>query len=447
MERFNDKWGVLITTVGFIFLVYVWFSHKAEKGSDHASVPSTPSADPPLTQSVDSSSRASIGDITINVPGFASGQKHETRSTDKRPSEKVTQVDLLEVEEHTVWINEGNVWKMNDSGWSERFSALLLPVYLDPVRSEPGAKLEHARAHIVFEEETSGRKIRVAHGCWIDAEYDAVHIQPGETKHLLLVVFDADRKKASALSTNFTSATSYEDHPDQESHTLLNLLRTRYRVNVTLMWSGYSHVTRTFDLILDLSPAGPKYHNPPRSESERNRSKFGLQVSKPEERTVTLHRLYWALSTDGPRGMVVWVHNKPPERGQRSEDVSTIFASVLFTEGDQELAHVSRACWLDEQTNRVDIRIGERKGILLGTFNPKNKLWRAYENERETPFQPTLRGTPIAKGPIDHAFYFKEQMKVEVAIVSASTGTTLKVMRIDIVSVADDKLAATLTEY
>jgi hypothetical protein len=37
-------------------------------------------------------------------------------------------------------------------------------------------------------------------------------------------------------------------------------------------------------------------------------------------------------------------------------------------------------------------------------------------------------------------------MKLEVAIVSASTGTTLKVLRIDIVSVADDKLAATLAE-
>jgi hypothetical protein len=177
------------------------------------------------------------------------------------------------------------------------------------------------------------------------------------------------------------------------------------------------------------SPEEPP-SKPVEPESKPDKAINWLDASGPELMTVSKQIVYWVASPKGQPGLVLWINNKPPGEGGRSETATDLFASIVFSKGDHRLAHISRACWLSQQVNQVDIGVGERKGIILGTF--REKLWSAWENPRVEPFRPTLKGPNVAYGPEEHHVVFEQWMGMEVTVVSAQTGMTVKKVVIDI---------------
>jgi hypothetical protein len=170
-----------------------------------------------------------------------------------------------------------------------------------------------------------------------------------------------------------------------------------------------------------------------------------LDASRPEILNVSKQITHWVPSARGARGMVVWIHNKPPGEGERSKAVLGVFASISFNENGQALAHISRACWLSHTANQIDIGIGERKGILLGTFH--KELWVASENPRqENLTRASFSRSRVVYGPTDHPFIFEKGLQMEITLVSASTGVTVKRMEVEIENIGDGDMRATLSQ-
>lgn len=162
------------------------------------------------------------------------------------------QIELLDVETRPVYMDdEGEVWRIGPMpGWRAR--ALLLPFYLDPKRSAPGTRVEHAMAHLVFIGDSSA-KVRIAHGCWINASLDTAEIRLGETKHLILAIESDDPSLPFiALSTNRTCV-GWQNESGEKPFEESELPRGRYRVEVTLIWGGNSEFRKTFEVALVLS--------------------------------------------------------------------------------------------------------------------------------------------------------------------------------------------------
>ena len=162
------------------------------------------------------------------------------------------QVELLDVETRPIHMDEaGEIWRIGQvPGWRAR--ALLLPFYLDPKGSVPGTRAEYVKAHLVFIGDAS-TKIRIAHGCWINASLDTTEIQLGETKHLILAVSSDDPSAPYlALSTNRIRVgweKEFGDKPFEE----FELSRGRNTAEVTLIWGGDGEFRRTFEVPLVLS--------------------------------------------------------------------------------------------------------------------------------------------------------------------------------------------------
>jgi hypothetical protein len=199
------------------------------------------------------------------------------------------------------------------------------------------------------------------------------------------------------------------------------------------------HNSPTFD-----NSAAQSSEVQPESEPEFKGSGIRLDASIPEILNVSKNITHWVPSAKGSTGMVVWIHNKPPGEGEKTKALSGVFASISFNEDGRLLVHISRACWLSHSANQIDIGIGERKGILLGTFH--KELWSAYENPRREPYRPSLSRSTVVYGPTPHPFIFEKGLQIEITIVSASTGLTLKRMDVEIKNIGDGEMRTTLSQ-
>ena len=191
----------------------------------------------------------------INVTWADSSDPSEGIASSRResvPEWQGTHIEVLDVETRPIHMDdEGEIWRIGQvPDWGAR--ALLLPFYLDPRKSSPGARVEYAMAHLVFVSEASART-RIAHGCWINAALDTTEIRLGDTKHLILAIFSNDSSVPFfALSTNRIRVgwrNEFGDKPFEE----IELSRGRYKVEATLIWGGNSEFQKTFEIPVILS--------------------------------------------------------------------------------------------------------------------------------------------------------------------------------------------------
>jgi hypothetical protein len=201
----------------------------------------------------------SIGDIgsshsKINVKWADSSDVSAGPTPSRRqsvPESHGAIIELLDVEIQPIHLDdEGEIWRIGQMpDWRAR--ALLLPFYLDPKSSAPGARLEYAMAHLVFISDASTR-IRIDHGCWINAALDTAEIRLGETKRLILAIRSEDPSVLPiALSTNRIRVgwqNEFGDRPFEQ----FELSPGKYEVEVTLIWGGNSEFQKTFSVPLTL---------------------------------------------------------------------------------------------------------------------------------------------------------------------------------------------------
>jgi hypothetical protein len=161
------------------------------------------------------------------------------------------EIELLDVQTPAIHLDESETWRIGQmTGWGAR--AFLLPFYLDPKKSSPGARVEYAMAHLVFVSEDSV-KTRIAHGCWINASLDCTEMRPGETKYLILAIGSRDSSGPFvALSTNRTSV-GWEEEAGGKAFEDFELSPGKYKVEIILIWGGNSEFRKVFELPLTLS--------------------------------------------------------------------------------------------------------------------------------------------------------------------------------------------------
>jgi hypothetical protein len=150
-----------------------------------------------------------------------------------------------------------------------------------------------------------------------------------------------------------------------------------------------------------------------------------LHVEKPEFNLLHRTHISWQLAAPGIVGEVVlgavaWVHNVTPDEGEKAKSIDSAIASVVYRGHNRILASVPTAYWLGESANEVDIRVGQRRGILLGIL--PNGLdgapWITLENTHSVPFRPRLDCTVVGLAP-----KFTQQVsarieEIEVSIVA-----------------------------
>ena len=161
------------------------------------------------------------------------------------------EIELLDVETSAVHLDGSEIWRIGQMTGRE-VRAFLLPFYLDPKTSSPGARVEYAMAHLVFVSEASV-KTRIAHGCWINAPLDCTEMRPGETKYLILAIGSSDSSGPFvALSTNRTSV-RWENEAGGKAFEDFELSPGKCKLEITLIWGGDSEFRRTFELSLIVS--------------------------------------------------------------------------------------------------------------------------------------------------------------------------------------------------
>lgn len=200
-----------------------------------------------------------VGEVRgkMKDPNLPTGDQFSIRSgpalaSQVRPSElRGPQIELLDIETSEVHLDESEIWRIGQmTDWRAR--AFLLPFYLDPKKSSPGARVEYAMAHLVFVSEAKV-KTRVAHGCWINASLDCTEMRPGETKYLILAIGSSDSSGPFvAMSTNRTSV-RWEKEAGGKAFEDFELSPGKYQVEIILIWGGDSEFRRTFELSLIVS--------------------------------------------------------------------------------------------------------------------------------------------------------------------------------------------------
>jgi len=130
-------------------------------------------------------------------------------------------------------------------------AAILLPVYFDPRRSDPGTYIENARASLVLTDNNSGQEYRVAHGCWIDGtKLHFLDIKQGDTIHILLAIL-SENGPALTVSNKKTDYNWYRDDSDKFPFDNQELPLGVYKLEVIIEWS--SNRREMFELPFDLN--------------------------------------------------------------------------------------------------------------------------------------------------------------------------------------------------
>jgi hypothetical protein len=138
-------------------------------------------------------------------------------------------------------------------------------IHLDDRKSDAGAVLEEAQAHLYFTHIIRGDSTQVGHACWLgETAIDCVDIYAGETKQILLAVFDPESDKAFAFGTRLID----RNHDDETDRFKINPLRlSSYKVEVVLTWgAGPAPKKRMLTVEVDLNELGNRARLRSRSE-------------------------------------------------------------------------------------------------------------------------------------------------------------------------------------
>ena len=129
---------------------------------------------------------------------------------------------------------------------------LVLPFYNDAIRSHPGTELEYAKAHLIFTDTTSHKKVRVPRACWIGAEFDWTNFRPGDQRYLILAMLQDYGWVPIAIGTNRTKYDWYKEDGEQDFETF-PLALASYTLEIVLIWGGNGEFREVYTLPLDLA--------------------------------------------------------------------------------------------------------------------------------------------------------------------------------------------------
>jgi len=154
-----------------------------------------------------------------------------------------------------------------------------------------------------------------------------------------------------------------------------------------------------------------------------------IEISGAEKVNVEFFplRANWNVAPNGRAGVVVWVTNNVASIGQKTVIATNLAVTVRFEDFNGRTFHrVSRAYWLNHSGNEIDLGIGERAGILIGTVG--NDRWATYDNSRREEYQV---GRKMPRSILPSASPQElciSDFRVEVTLFNTDDGTTHQVI-------------------
>jgi hypothetical protein len=188
---------------------------------------------------------ASIGAIHIHPPMVSPAPMAPPMPV---PRQKIVHVDHTELLVKSVYLDDGGT-KLYMGDKPDSWLAVILPIFLDAVKSDAGVYMEYVNSTLVFTESNSQKTTRISHGVWIDPTLHYVEMSAGEIQYLVAAVFKGDLSSASAISSNVTDYEFCSNNADPFSFEELSL--SNYEVQVVVMWSGTARGKVVFNLNLD----------------------------------------------------------------------------------------------------------------------------------------------------------------------------------------------------
>jgi hypothetical protein len=176
-----------------IAAIYLVFEGRKEKAIDSPTSESPAKVEAIVNNSGNStamggSATATGGSITQNFVLGDLAKREPPTPAQFPPKAKEKHIELTALAIVNKWIvleDTAELWRFGSG--RNVVPALLLPFYFDPIASDPVYSIEYVRAHLIFTT-TTGHKILVDHGCWVDSSVDCINIHPGETRHLIVAM-------------------------------------------------------------------------------------------------------------------------------------------------------------------------------------------------------------------------------------------------------------------
>jgi hypothetical protein len=201
------------------------------------------------------SATATGGHVNVFLPPALVPSPAAPAPTHLAPKQRVIHLCTSKPVVRRIHLDGQLVWRIgkNEGYRGETCTGILMPIYFDAVRSDPGTYMEYVKGHLIFRDGISHEELRVDHACWIDGTtLDHTEMSLGETKHLVLAVMsDTADGKAMILSTNRTDYDSYRaDNPKDEFESQ-ELPTGKYDLSIVITWSGKGR--QIFELPFELS--------------------------------------------------------------------------------------------------------------------------------------------------------------------------------------------------
>ncbi len=168
-----------------------------------------------------------------------------------------------------------------------------------------------------------------------------------------------------------------------------------------------------------------------------------LIVDKPSFHFLHRTHTVWQMALPGTveyvLGAVAWIQNEVPEEGKAGKAIDSAIASLTYRGENGTLATVATAYWLDEFAHKIGIKIGQRRGILLGTLpgGLAGPLWLTMENPSERPFRPRLDAAVLVPSPKVLELTFMRIREIQVSIIEKEI--TLKRFSVFVENKGQDK--------
>jgi len=206
------------------------------------------------------SATATIGDIHIHPPMVATSSSSTQlpalpKFTPRR--ERVVYIEHSEPIVRAVHLDNENVWRIGATRnyGDENAVGILLPLYFDAKQSDAGARMEYTRVHLIFKT-SSLPPVRVDHACWVNASYDTMELDVGETKHIVLALLVTGKESESVapitISTNRTKSDWYRESGGEVLE-YIELQTNVYNLEAVVIWGGNGEFRKIIELSLDLS--------------------------------------------------------------------------------------------------------------------------------------------------------------------------------------------------
>jgi hypothetical protein len=174
--------------------------------------------------------------------------------------------------------------------------------------------------------------------------------------------------------------------------------------------------------------------------------KSRLTVSGSDMPILVLRLGQWSVYASGAPSLIVWLENREADEGECCAPIWGIVATVRYRDSNgTALAKIARAYWLNEPGSKVNLGVGDRKAIVLGTAH--GSTWKAYENSYEPPIQlgPAFR-IPHFPSPKVFELAVDKKLAMDVSIVAIGTGQTLKKFSVEYLDKGDHDKKVTVSE-